>query len=277
MFSGDSSEPGNRCRLTKRQAVLLALTRDHRADTQVQLETIFGIDQTTVSRYIRFIQDILEKILPTAKKVLDRLASLPPDRREELLPGNIVMLDGTHLPVQRPQDKDVRKKAYSGKKKSCTANTTIMTNRDGLIIYAGPARPGSTHDLTILRQDDPDLGVITRSMKNPRTPKDRQVIVYADLGYQGIKETYPGIILKQPIKKPRGGKLTRKQKAYNKKISSTRVTVEHSIGKLKRSEILTRPYDGTLEQLSTDVQVASGLANFHMLWDNKNKKLMHGF
>lgn len=145
------------------------------------------------------------EILPTADKTQKIQNTKTVQQLEKLVPDKTVMIDGTHTPVQRPQKNNTRKESYSGKKKQFT---TLMTNRDGLVIYAGPPHRGSTHDITALRNDNPDLGMLTDSMKNPNTRK--KITVYADLGYQGILKTYPGINLKIPEKKPPNGKLTQK-------------------------------------------------------------------
>ena len=81
----------------------------------------------------------------------------------------------------------------------------------------------------------------------------------------------------QPHKKPRGGKLTKKQKAQNRRISSKRVTVEHAIGRIKQYKRMRDPHDGTAEEFDREFQVTAGLANFRLLWDKRNKKLMRGF
>src|SRR5437763_1949148 len=47
-----------------------------------------------------------------------------------------------------------------------------------------------------------------------------------DTGYQGTA-------LRTPVKKPRGGKLTRRQRRGNKRLSRKRIAAEHGIGKMK--------------------------------------------
>ena len=148
---------------------------------------------------------------------------------------------------------------------------------DGLVLHAGTAHGGSTHDLTALRRDDPDLGRITESMKDAGTPGRRRVTLYADLGYAGVGKTYPGSTLMQPEKKRPGRMLTARQKRHNRRVSRTRVRVEHAIGRIRRFNIPSRPYDGTPGQLGDEIQVATGPANFHVLWDKKDKKLRLGF
>ena len=148
----DRPDPGNRCVLSRKQVLLLTMTRKRRGNVQVQLATMFGVDQATVCRYLQFADPILESVLPTADKVGKRIrAAKTEEELEELVPGKAIIIDGTHTPIQRPKDGDRRKETYSGKKKRFTENTTIITNMDGLVIYAGPPHHGSTHDLTMLR------------------------------------------------------------------------------------------------------------------------------
>lgn len=62
-----TSDPGNRCKLRYDEALLLILTRLKSDHTQDNLAVDFGIDQSTISRYIDFSKKVLEEILPTAK------------------------------------------------------------------------------------------------------------------------------------------------------------------------------------------------------------------
>ena len=70
-----------------------------------------------------------------------------------------------------------------------------------------------------------------------------------------------------PEKKLPGGDLVKKQKKHNRKINGIRSRVEHAIGRIKRFDILNRPYDGTADGLAREIRVATGLANFKLLWD----------
>jgi len=239
LFSEDGSdEPGNRCKLPYRHVVLMALMRKRGNTIQEQLAVFFGIDQSTVCRYLRFADSVLAEILPTASRVSDRMQKTRTMAGlKKLVPGLAVTVDGTHVDIQRPSSKEPRKEAYSGKKKSFTLNTQIMTNRDGLIIHKSRPAPGSAHDLRMMREDPPDLGMITRMMKSKRRrPDGGRVRLYADLGYVGIRKDYPGAVLRQPHKRRKGGSLTEEQRASNRRINSRRVIVEHAIGRIKHSQ-----------------------------------------
>ncbi len=280
LFSEDEDNfPGNRCKLSYRHALLMSLMRKYGNPTQEQLAAFFGIDQSTVCRYLRYCDMIFLKMLPTPNAVSRRIRNTRTiEELKGLVPDLAVIVDGTHIDIQRPTDKEPRKEAYSGKKKSFTRNVQVLASKSGLTLYASESSPGSAHDLTMIRDNPPDLGILTARMRsNRKHPEKEKVKLLSDLGYVGIKELYPGAISMQPHKKPRGGKLTRKQKAHNRRISSKRVTVEHAIGGIKRYKRMRDPYDGAAEEFDREFQVTAGLANFRLLWDKPNKKLMHGF
>ena len=60
--------------------------------------------------------------------------------------------------------------------------------------------------------------------------------LYQDTGYQGYKPE--GVVIYQPVKKPRGGELTVEEKEHNREISSFSVRVEHATGSVKRMRIV---------------------------------------
>ena len=132
------SDPGNRCKLYLRHALLLALIRKKDNPAQGVLAAFFGIDQTTVSRYIPVMDAMLAGILPTADNISEEVAAAPTKEDfKKIVPGSDggeIFIDGTHCPVQRPSVKSVRRMKYSGKKKKFTNNTNVYANRDGVVI-----------------------------------------------------------------------------------------------------------------------------------------------
>jgi hypothetical protein len=60
--------------------------------------------------------------------------------------------------------------------------------------------------------------------------------LYQDTGYQGYKPD--GVRIEQPIKKPKGREITAVEKEYNRKVSSFRIRVEHTIGSSKFMRIV---------------------------------------
>ena len=126
-----TSDPGNRCKLRFRHALLMSLIRKKDNPTQGTLQAIFGVDQTSVCRYLKVMDRILASVLPTAKNISKEIAAC--ETKEEfkrIVPGpggGDVTADGTHCPVQRPSEKTIRRMIYSGKKKRFTYNTNVYT------------------------------------------------------------------------------------------------------------------------------------------------------
>ena len=286
---GRASDPGNRSKIYMRHALLLSLMHKKGGHTQSELGAIFGIDQSNINRSLSISNKILAEVLPTARKMTEKIkeAETLEDVEKIISPdpdtGKItVVVDGTHVPIDRSKDKDQRKADYSGKKKAFTLNTNVMTDTRKRMMWIGKTAPGSTHDLTLLKEDPPDLGILTQTMSSADTLENDKPVVYFDKGYQGISKLYPGADTKQPIKRRRNsdkktGGLTPEELAYNKEISSVRIVVEHSIGMLKRYRIITRPYCGTAEELNDEINIISGLVNLAIDWDrikSENKLLM---
>ena len=120
---------------------------------------------------------ILSEVLPTARRMaqLIREADTPTDLKKIIPPdpatGKVaVVLDGTHVPVDRSSDRDRRKTDYSGKKKAFTFNTGILIDTRKRILWLGGTASGSTHDLTLLKECPPDLGILTGSCPDTIRP-----------------------------------------------------------------------------------------------------------
>ena len=71
-----ASDPGNRCKLRIRHALLLALIHKKDNLTQGTLQAIFGVDQTSVYRYLKVMDKIpAAAVLPTAKNISKEIAA----------------------------------------------------------------------------------------------------------------------------------------------------------------------------------------------------------
>ena len=80
--------------------------------------------------YLQFCNRMLEKILPTPRKISKAISECKTVKElKEFIPGRgagTLLVDGTHIPVRRSGDKERRKETYSGKKKRHTFNTTSV-------------------------------------------------------------------------------------------------------------------------------------------------------
>ena len=69
----------------------------------------------------------------------------------------------------------------------------------------------------------------------PHPLPDRSELV-EDLGFLGHE--LPGVQHTRPIKKPKGRRLTAKQKALNRTVACRRIPIEHVISSVKRCRIV---------------------------------------
>jgi len=84
-----------------------------------------------------------------------------------------------------------------------------------------------------------------------------------DCGFQGFN--VEGVIILQPTKKPRGGKLTDLEKNINAWYSSIRVRVEHAIGSVKRYRIVKDKIRNWKADFRDNVfETCCGLHNFRL-------------
>ena len=113
--------------------------------TQEDLEIEFGIDQTTISRYLPRVEAKLKRMLPTARYVMEKLGRMDNvGQIKKIFPGfdGTVIVDGTRVEACRPQDRDERRAAYSGKK----TTAYIYVNPTGSFpIFASSLSPYVRH------------------------------------------------------------------------------------------------------------------------------------
>ena len=239
--------------------------------TQEQLASLFGIDQTTVCRYLKLVDNILEQILPTARNVSDMIQSDKSRQLQETL-GRVLLIDGTHVPVQRSGDSEQRKRSYSGKKKCFTFNTEIITNTKGIIIYQTKSYLGSNHDFGIFKKESPTISNILKTL----TGKN-DVQLYSDKGFLGISDFLCDNIQSMQSKKTsKNHPLTEREQAKNRQINKIRIKVEHVMGDIKSHARMVDAYDGTLEEFETEFNVVTGLVNMHAMWKKTRRRWKKG-
>ena len=95
-----------------------------------------GTSQPTISRAINTVLNILDMVLP------------PPPRPKDLRPQRLYVLDGTLVPCWWWKN---ARNLYSGKHHRAGHNLQILTDQAGQIFYISPPLPGSTHDITAIR------------------------------------------------------------------------------------------------------------------------------
>ncbi len=100
-----------------------------------------------------------------------------------------------------------QKRFYSGKQGEHTLKTqVVLGEQTGKIICLGHEK-GRTHDFKLFKKTNLRFHQLLR--------------VIGDKGYQGITKFHGNS--ETPIKKPRGGKLTKEQKEYNRHLNRLRI------------------------------------------------------
>lgn len=264
-----STNPGNRCSLDPKHILLLALIRKYKNANQDMLASFFGIDQAAVSRYQKLADRVMERFLPTPQRIMQALCKITnTDAFLKLFPDNkllTMLIDGTLVRFQRPQDKDRRKKMYSGKKKTYSANTILLTDPNGLILATSDTVEGTTHDLNLTRSFIVSLGEFAQKVMIEPSSTEEKIRLLADLGFLGLDKILPSTDVIVPIRKPKKGELTPEQKAHNKTLSSERVQVENTIGAAKHFKRASQIYEGTLEEFQREFNIVAGLANLRTM------------
>ena len=74
------------------------------------------------------------------------------------------------------------------------------------------------------------------------------ILLVGDKGYQGIDELHENSIM--PYKKPKGGKLTKEQKAFNRSLSKFRILIERINRRIKRFKVVTATSNSSIINVS---------------------------
>jgi hypothetical protein len=192
-------------------AVLFGL-RHNMADEVVA--EVFGCSQATITRYHEILQPILRWVTRPAV-----------DQRLERAGREGVLVDGFVAPVG---ERESYHGLFSGKKHLCGQNVQVVADLDGRVADVGEPVNGARHDAAAFY-----ISGIAERWADHFAPGGPGMI--GDGGYQGT-----GPIT--PHKKPPGGELTAKQKAYNYSVNRLRAAVERAISHLKNWKILKTGY-----------------------------------
>jgi hypothetical protein len=210
---------GRRGTLSITEQIYLCLFYLRHHPTFEVLGLIFEVSKTTAYDTFWFWVDALRELLPGSlwEEYLDDEEGW--EIVEEVLEQDMLIVDSTEQPRERPKDAEEQKEYYSGKQKEHTFKSQLITSSDGgeiIDVIAGV--PGPSADVNLLRQQQPRLSEEQRYR--------------GDKAYIGAERTCT------PHKKPKGKELSAEQIAENQEISGQRIFVEHLIGKLKTFRVV---------------------------------------
>ena len=214
---------------------------------------LFDLDQSNVSRNIRYLEPAVKQSIPipsklyTDSKKINNISQL-----HEFFPELITITDGTEQPIPRPKNKRKRKTHYSGKKKRHTVKNQITINLKGEIIHKPPHSSGRRNDFAILK------------IKHPVLSED--LMIFYDLGYLGVEKDFPDQTSVLPYKRKKGKELLDYQKEWNKLQSKIRIKVEHAISKIKKFRINSDTFRNRLYRYDVISEIVCGIVNFKIRW-----------
>ncbi len=159
-----------------------------------------------------------------------------------------------------------QKSFYSGKQGEHTLKTQVVFGQKRNQIICLAHSKGKTHDFKLL--------------KNSQTRFHKFLRVIADKGYQGLAKLHD--LSETPIKKPKGKKLTKAQKKYNRELNRLRIAVEppthlelnsrwnvavhsaHVKRRLKIFKILSYPYRNRHRRFGLRSNLIAGIYNYEL-------------
>jgi len=101
-----------------------------------------------------------------------------------------------------------------------------------------------------------------RLLKDSRVRLRKDTKAVLDSGYQGAQKEHANTVL--PIKKPKGGKLTKEQKRFNKSVAQERIVNENVIGSIKRFKIIAERYRNRRKRYGLRVTLIAAIHNFEL-------------
>jgi hypothetical protein len=179
--------PAGSRKLTCRDQALLAL-RWFRDRTRAEaLGRDHGVSRATAYRYVAEAVDVLSEQAPGLAEALER--AMADGVPYVILDGKVFESDRCSEPLTSVKGEQIDA-WYSGKARRHGGNVQAVMRPDGLPLWAGPAEPGSLHDITAARWHALPALYRAAALGMP---------ALADSGYEGA-----GIGILTPVKKPAG-------------------------------------------------------------------------
>jgi hypothetical protein len=126
--------------------------------------------------------------------------------------------------------------------------TQVIIEQESLEIIDVQEGKGSEHDFKIYKETIGDM-------------VSNSIVIYADLGYQGIAEYHPNSLI--PIKSSKKHPLTKEERRYNKEVARRRVVIEHVNCKIKVFKSMSNQYRGhCCNRHSLRMKLICGIINY---------------
>lgn len=126
--------------------------------------------------------------------------------------------------------------------------TQVVINTTTKEILSAYTETGRVHDFRMFKES------------RPLMKKDTEAL--GDTGYQGIQKVHAKSTT--PRKKKRGCALSKDDRRFNHAHSSTRIEVEHVIGRLKRFRIIADRYRNRRKRFGLRFKLIAGIYNYEL-------------
>ena len=245
---------GRRFALPVRDRLMMLLVYYRMYITYELAGHLFGLDQSNVYRDIRYMEPAVRGSIPIPQKMMyaesKKIGTI--QDLERYFPEFCVMIDSSEQQIPRPKkNKKKRQTHYSGKKGMHTVKNQYTVNLDGQIVHKPPHSPGRPHDYKMFQAKHPTM-----------LPEGLQTFV--DLGYEGMARDFPEFNPVLPCKRKGGKRLTARQKEFNRNQSRIRITVEHTISKIKKFRIMQDVFRNRLRRYDCISDIICSLVNFRI-------------
>jgi hypothetical protein len=220
-------------RLNSEDLLILILIYFSVYPTPDLLGLLLAGQQSWLCKWLHGLTPVLETTLAEVKQLPVR-AGRPEkamgsiNQLLKICPKLSFIIDGVERNVRGPKDSVKQKQGYSGQKKRHRIKNTVISNQNGgNILFVGKSHPGCSHHKKMANEEIPVF------------PAGRWL--WPDTGYQGYLPAAV-IMTYQPGKKLKNREGRAEDKSFNRQVSAIRVHVEHAIGGLKPSNIISDIY-----------------------------------
>lgn len=141
-----------------------------------------------------------------------------------------------------------QRRYYSGKQRWHTLKAQVVVDDLPTQIVCTAFGKGRQHDF--------------RLFKASRLPAQLEQLWVADRGYQGLTKFRAHSCT--PYKKSRHRSLSQQERQFNRQLAQVRITVEHTIRKLKVFRILSERYRDRRKRFGLRFNLIAGLLNYEL-------------
>lgn len=220
------------------------------------LAVVFATNKDTINRAVVQMTRLLGEhgiTAPDGSRVGDE-AALEVQLAKLSAAQRAALVDGSFVPIPRPGKGgwDAQKLQYSPHKHRHVNTFQAVTDDHGGLLWVGPARPGSTHDLT---------AIATSTAAGPLA--DSEVTVLADKAYIGIKAKLGLAGAFTPYRRRKTSSppdtVVAVEGDFNTRLARQRVHIEHAMRRLKTNKIL-HGYRRQLDSLTDTIAAVAAIS-----------------